>query len=37
MLPTLAIGWQGSALRDEEAGCFHKVAGMSIVAAGSPW
>ena len=34
MLPTLAGGWRASALRDEEAGRFRKVAGVSIVAAG---
>ena len=36
MLPTLAVGWQASALRSEEAGCFGEVAGVSIVAAGNP-
>ena len=35
MLPTLAVGWRASALRDEKAGHFHKVAGVSIVDAGS--
>ena len=35
-LPTLAVGWLASALRGEEAGRFHKVAGVSIVAAGGP-
>ena len=34
MLPTLVVGWQASALRDKEAGQFHEVAGVSIVAAG---
>ena len=34
MLPTLAVGWQASAVRDEEAGRCRKVAGTSIVAAG---
>ena len=36
MLPTLAVGWRASELRDEEAGRFREVAGVSIVAAGSP-
>ena len=36
MLPTLAVGWQASAVKDEDAGCFRKVAGVSIVVAGSP-
>ena len=36
MLPTLAGGWQASALRGEEAGRFREVAGVSIVAAGGP-
>ena len=36
MLPTLAVGWQTSGLRGREAGCFRKVAGMSIVAVGGP-
>ena len=30
------IGWRASVLRDEEAGRFREVAGVSIVAAGSP-
>ena len=34
MLPTLVVGWRASVLRGEEAGCFRKVAGVSIVAAG---
>ena len=34
MLPTLVVGWQVSELRGEEAGCFHEVAGVSIIAAG---
>ena len=33
MLLTLAIGWWASAVRGEEAGCFRKVAGVSIVVA----
>ena len=36
MLPTLAIGWPATAVRDGEAGCFRKVAGVSIVVAGDP-
>ena len=36
MLPMLAVGWQASVLRDEEAECFREVAGVSIVAAGGP-
>ena len=36
MLPTLAVGWQASVLRGEEAGRFGEVAGMSIAAAGGP-
>ena len=36
MLPTLVVGWRASAVRGEEAGCFREVAGMSIVAVGSP-
>ena len=35
MLPMLAVGWQASVVRGEEAGHFHKVVGVSIVAAGS--
>ena len=31
----LVVSWQASALRGKEAECFHKVAGMSIIAAGS--
>ena len=31
MLPTLAVGWRASALRGEEVGHFHEVAGVSIV------
>ena len=34
MLPTLAVDWQASTVRDKEAGRFHKVAGVSIVATG---
>ena len=36
MLPTLVVGRQTLALRSEEAGCFHELAGMSIVVPGSP-
>ena len=36
MLPTLVGGWRASALKGEEAGRFHEVAGVSIVAAGGP-
>ena len=36
MLLVLAVGWRASAMRGEEAGHFHEVAGMSIAAAGSP-
>ena len=35
MLLMLVGDWQASALRGEEAGRFHEVAGVSIVAAGS--
>ena len=35
MYPTLAVGWQASVMRGEEAGCFCKVAGVSIIAANS--
>ena len=34
MLPMLAVGWRASTLRDEEAGRFREVAGVSIVGAG---
>ena len=34
MLPMLVVGWRVSELRDEEAGRFREVAGVSIVAAG---
>ena len=34
MLPTLGVDWQASAVRDDEAKCFCKVAGMSIDTAG---
>ena len=34
MLPTLAVDWRASAVRDEEVECFREVAGVSIVAAG---
>ena len=30
MLPTLVVDWQASVLRDEKAGCFREVAGLSI-------
>ena len=36
MLPTLAVGWRASALGGEEGGRFREVAGVAIVAAGSP-
>ena len=36
ILPTLAVGWQASALRGEEAGRFREVAGVSIIDVGSP-
>ena len=36
MLTTLAIGWQASAVRGDEALHFHQVAAVSIVVAGSP-
>ena len=36
MLPTLAVGWQASVLKDEEAGRFREVPGVSIIAAGGP-
>ena len=36
MLLTLAVDWRASALRDEKLGRFRKVAGVFIVAAGSP-
>ena len=36
MLLMLAEGWRASGLKAEEAGRFHKVAGMSIVATGGP-
>ena len=31
MLPMLEVGWRASAMRGKEAGCFRKVAGMSII------
>ena len=34
MLLTLGVDWQTSAVRDDEAECFHKVAGVSIDTAG---
>ena len=36
MLLTLAVDWRASVVRGEEAVCFHKVAGVSIVAVGGP-
>ena len=36
MLPTLAVDWRASVLRDNEAGRIHEVAGCPIVAAGGP-
>ena len=35
MLLTLVVNLRASALRGEEAGRFHEVAGVSIIAAGS--
>ena len=32
MFPTLMVSWRASMVRGEEAGCFYKVAGVSIVA-----
>ena len=34
MLLTLGVDWQASAVRDDEAECFRKVAGVSIGTAG---
>ena len=34
MLLMLAVGWRASVLRGKKVGRFHKVDGMSIVAAG---
>ena len=34
MLPTLGVDWQASAVRDDEAEYFRKVAGVSIDTAG---
>ena len=36
MFPTLAVGWRALALRGEEAGRFHEVAVVFIIAAGGP-
>ena len=36
MLPKLAVGWRASAVRGEEAGCFHEVVGVCIIVAGDP-
>ena len=36
MLPMLAVGWQASALRGDEARRFREVTCVSIVAAGGP-
>ena len=36
MLPMLVVDWRVSAVRGEEAGHFCEVAGVSIIAAGSP-
>ena len=36
MLSILAVGWQTSAVRGKEAGCFCDVAGVSIIVAGGP-
>ena len=36
MLPKLAVGWRASAVRGEEAGCFHGVVGVCIIVAGDP-
>lgn len=36
MLPTVAVVWRASAVRDEEAERFHEVAGMSIIVVGGP-
>ena len=33
MLPMLAVSWRASQVKSGEAGRFHEVAGMSIVAA----
>ena len=33
MLPMLVVGWQASAVRGEEVGRFHNIAGMSNVPA----
>ena len=34
--PDASVGWWASALRGEKAGCFRKVAGVSIVDVGGP-
>lgn len=36
VLPSIAVGWQTSAVRDEEADHYCEVAGMSIVTTGGP-
>jgi len=36
MLLKLAVGWRASAVRGEEAGCFHEVVGVCIIVAGGP-
>ena len=36
MLLTLAVDWRASVVRGEEAGRFHEVAGVSIIAVGGP-
>ena len=37
MTKTLVVAWRALALRSEEAGHFHEVAGVAIVDAGSPY
>ena len=34
MLLKLVVGWRASAVRGEEAGCFHEVVGVCIIVAG---
>ena len=36
MLPTLVVGWRALVVRGKEAGYFHEVAVLSIIAAESP-
>ena len=36
MLLKLEVGWRASAVRGEEAGCFHEVVGVCIIVAGDP-